>query len=113
MRRSRFGEEQIIGILREHEAGATSLLLRVCQLPLLRQGVLRFAFHRRELFSARPSHPKLEGPRVDSGMREAERCTDVTNAVVGEADGAAVLAELTPPLNGGRRKWSGQSGNRR
>ena len=24
MRRSRFGEEQIIGILREHEAGATS-----------------------------------------------------------------------------------------
>jgi len=26
-------------------------------------------------------------------MREAERCTDVTNAVVGEADGAAVLAE--------------------
>ena len=85
----------------------------LCPLPLLRQGVLRFAFHRRELFSARPSHPKLEGPRVDSGMREAERCTDVTNAVVGEADGAAVLAELTPPLNGGRRKWSGQSGNRR
>src|SRR6516165_7482764 len=27
---------------------------RLCPLPLLRQGVLRFAFHRRELFSARP-----------------------------------------------------------
>jgi hypothetical protein len=35
-------------------------------------------------------------------MREAERCTDVTNAVVGEADGAAVLVELTPPLMGGK-----------
>ena len=34
-------------------------------------------------------------------MREAERCTGVTNAVVGEADGADVLAELTPPLMGG------------
>ena len=33
------------------------------------------------------------GPRVDFGMRAAERCTGVTNAVVGEADGAAVLAE--------------------
>ena len=33
-------------------------------------------------------------------MREAERCTGVTNAVFGEADGAAVLAELTPLLNG-------------
>ena len=77
---------------------------RLCPLPLLRQGVLRFAFRRRELFSARPSQTKLEGPRVDSGMREAERCTDVTNAVFGEADGAAVLAELTPPLMvGGQR----------
>jgi hypothetical protein len=71
---------------------------RFCPHPLLRQGVLRSAFHRRELFSARPSRTKLEGPRVDSGMREAERCTDVTNEVVGEADGAVVLAELTPPL---------------
>jgi hypothetical protein len=34
-------------------------------------------------------------------MREAERCTGVTNAVFGEADGADVLAELTPPLMGG------------
>jgi hypothetical protein len=71
---------------------------RLCPLPLLRQGVLRFAFHRRELLSARPSHPKLEGPRVDAGMREAERCTGVTNAVFGEADGADVLAERAPPL---------------
>jgi hypothetical protein len=31
-------------------------------------------------------------------MREAERCTDVTNAVVGEADGAAVLAERAQPF---------------
>src|ERR1700746_1337214 len=62
--------------------------LCLCPLPLLRQGVQRFAFHRRELFSARPSRTKLEGPRADSGMREVERCTDVTNAVVGEADGA-------------------------
>jgi hypothetical protein len=45
------------------------------------------------------------GRRVDAGTREAERCADVTNAVFGEADGAAVLAELTPPLKGvGRRK---------
>src|SRR5215472_13635553 len=58
---------------------------RLCPLPLLRQGVLRLLSHRRELFSAQPSHPKLEGPRVDSGMREAERCMDVTNAVVGES----------------------------
>jgi hypothetical protein len=35
----------------------------------------------------------------------------VTNAVFGGADDAAVLAELTPPLNGvGRRKWSGYLG---
>ena len=40
------------------------------------------------------------------GTREAERCTDVTNAVVGKADGAAVLVELTPPLMG----WEGGSG---
>jgi hypothetical protein len=31
----------------------------------------------------------------------AERCTVVTNAVFGEADGAAVLAERAPPLTGG------------
>jgi len=37
-------------------------------------------------------------------MREAELCTDVTNAVFGEADGAAVLAELTPLLMG----WEGE-----
>jgi hypothetical protein len=41
-------------------------------------------------------------------MREAERCTGVTNAVFGEADGADVLAEFTPPLNGGER-GSGQA----
>jgi hypothetical protein len=40
-------------------------------------------------------------------MREAERCTDVTNAVVGEADGAVVLAERAPPL-----MWLGK-GDRR
>jgi hypothetical protein len=37
--------------------------------------------------------PNQEGPRADSWMREAQRCTGVTNAVFGEADGAAVLAE--------------------
>jgi hypothetical protein len=37
-------------------------------------------------------------------MREAERCTDVTNAVFGKADGAAVLAEQAPPLTGGGGK---------
>ena len=35
-------------------------------------------------------------------MREAERCTGVTNAVVGAADGAHVLAERAPLLNSGR-----------
>jgi hypothetical protein len=35
-------------------------------------------------------------------MREAERCTDVTNAVVGEADGAARVRSLAPPLKGAR-----------
>ena len=33
-------------------------------------------------------------------MREAERCTGVANAVFGAADGAAVLAERTPPFMG-------------
>jgi len=41
-------------------------------------------------------------------MREAERCTDVTNSVVGEAVGPVLLAELTPPLMGWEGgKWSG------
>jgi hypothetical protein len=53
------------------------------------------------------SQTKLEGPRVDSGMREAERCTDVTNAVVGEADGAPCWRSSRHRLWGGRRKWSG------
>ena len=39
-------------------------------------------------------------------MREAERCTGVTNAVVGAADGAAVLAERAPPLKGWSRGCS-------
>jgi hypothetical protein len=54
-----------------------------------------------QLFSARPSRPNQEGPRADSWTREAERCTGVTNAVFGKADGAAVLAERAPPLRGG------------
>jgi hypothetical protein len=85
-----------------HLGSALNLRRIVCfsfrPLPLLRQGMLCCAFHRRETFSARPSHLKLEGPRVDSGMREAERCTDVTNAVFGEADGAVVLAEQALPF---------------
>jgi len=40
------------------------------------------------------------GPRADSWTREAERCTGVTNAVFGAADGAHVLAERAPPLMG-------------
>jgi len=72
-------------------------------LPLSRQGVLRL-FGCCATFSARPSHPNQEGPRVDSWTREAERCTGVTNAVFGEADGAAVLAERAPPLTGGGGK---------
>jgi hypothetical protein len=49
----------------------------------------------------------------------AERCTAVTNAVFGEADGAAVLVELTPPLNGAgkgeivRLGWAGNRGTAR
>lgn len=31
-------------------------------------------------------------------MREAERCTGVTNAVFGVADGTNVLVERAPPL---------------
>jgi hypothetical protein len=56
-------------------------------LPLLRQGMLRL-FGCCATFSARPSQPNQEGPRADSWTREAERCTGVTNAVIGEADGA-------------------------
>jgi hypothetical protein len=37
-------------------------------------------------------------------MREAERCTGVTNAVFGAADGPQVLAERAPPLKGGARE---------
>jgi hypothetical protein len=33
-------------------------------------------------------------------MRAAERCTGVTNAVFGAADGASVRAERAPPLMG-------------
>jgi hypothetical protein len=33
-------------------------------------------------------------------MRAAERCTGVTNAVVGAAGGAPVRAERAPPLMG-------------
>jgi len=40
------------------------------------------------------------GRRVDSWMRAAERCTGVTNAVVGAADGTLVRAERAPPLMG-------------
>ena len=61
---------------------------------------LRFGFHRRELFSARPCQPNQEGPRADSWTREEERCTGVTNAVFGEADGTDVLAGRAPPLTG-------------
>ena len=45
------------------------------------------------------------GRRVDSWTRAAERCTGVTNAVVGAADGAPVRAERAPPLMG---LWSGE-----
>ena len=37
---------------------------------------------------------------MDLWMRAAERCTGVTNAVVGAADGAPVRAERAPPLMG-------------
>ena len=48
-------------------------------------------------------HPNQEGPRADSWTREAERCTGVTNAVVGEADG-------TPCWRSSRhRLWSGKA----
>ena len=46
----------------------------------------------RATFLARLSHPKLEG-RARSELREAECCTGVPNAVLGAADGAAVLTE--------------------
>jgi len=52
-------------------------------------------------FSARPSHPNQEGPRADSWTREAERCTGVTNAVFGEADGAPVLRSERHRFSGG------------
>ena len=51
-------------------------------------------------FSAPPSHLNQEGGAQDPWMRAAERCTDVTNAVVGAADGAPVRAERAPPLMG-------------
>src|SRR5215472_10583381 len=55
---------------------------RFCPLPLLRQGVLRCASIAANCFP-RAFSPKPEGPRADSGMLEAERCTGVKNAVVG------------------------------
>jgi hypothetical protein len=45
-------------------------------------------------------------------MREAKRCTAVTNAVLGEADGAAVLAERALPLMAAKVKPSGSVGER-
>ena len=79
---------EMVACLHVSDASCLVIINRNGLIPLLRQGVQRFAFHGRELFSARPSRMKLEDPRADSGMREVERCTDVTNAVVGEADGA-------------------------
>ena len=54
--------------------------------------------------------------RVDFWTRAVERCTGVTNAVFGAADGAAVLAELTPPLMGWeveirQVRWGWEPGN--
>jgi len=44
-------------------------------------------------------------------MREAERCTGVTNAVFGAADGAPVRAERAPPLMGpGEGRQAGEAG---
>ncbi len=44
-------------------------------------------------------------------MRAAQRCTDVTNEVIGEADGADVLTEQAPPLRAAaeRRRGLGQA----
>jgi hypothetical protein len=65
-----------------------------------------------ERFQAIPSslprlglaHPNLNIKVGQAGLskstREAERCTGVTNAVVGEADGASCWRSLTPPLMG-------------
>jgi hypothetical protein len=52
-------------------------------LPLLRQGVLRFTFITAQLVSARASQTELEARAQIPQMRAAERCTDVTNEVVG------------------------------
>ena len=46
-------------------------------------------------------------------MRAAERCTGVTNAVVGAADGAPVRAERAPPLMGVVDLGGSGSGQRR
>jgi hypothetical protein len=51
-------------------------------LPLLRQGVLRFAFITAQTFFRAALSRETEGPRVDSWTRGAERCTGVTKRSV-------------------------------
>ena len=53
-------------------------------LPVIGQGVLRFAFINAQLFRAALS-PRIGEPHADFQMRAAERCTDVTNEVGGES----------------------------
>jgi len=75
-------------------------------LPLWRQGVLRW-FDCCATFSAPPSRSNQEGGAQIPETRAAERCTGVTNAVVGAADGAPVRAERAPPLMG-LGEWGGK-----
>jgi len=99
----------MVGVVEGTVSGVVCFSLRP---SLLRRAALCFDCY--GTFSAPPSRPNQEGRRVDAGTREAERCTGVTNAVVGEADGAAVLAELTAPLVGGKAEVVRlRTGNRR
>ena len=80
---------------------ASHCLLLLSPASALAAGRAAFASLAAQLFRAGLS-TESEGPRVDSWTRAAERCTGVTNAVVGAADGAPVRAERAPPLMGQR-----------
>lgn len=65
MKRKRFTEEQIIGILKEHEAGASTASLARRGTPRLYTEGLR-PFHKATAKSEPPRHQGCRQPRPDS-----------------------------------------------
>src|SRR5216683_8365402 len=79
----------------------TNLLVRLRPLPVIGQGVLRFAFITAQLFSARPLHPEMEGraqiPRCASGAG-GRTC----HSEAARMGWRVVLAKRAPPLRAAR-----------